>query len=205
MRMWEQARAILPLPGPRIVTVGLVAGTKILTGKRRDNDLWTNPGGHMDDGETLVEAACREVKEEAGIELDPNSVELVSAERVVSHRSGKEFSVFCFIAKVEKEKASAKNDPDKEISQWKWVELSPGTPELAPDQRHAKHDSILCHLGYCRSHGRLSQKVLHGTMTERRDAYEDTWTEDNKPLMSAVRTEGQAIDNLSPDPRINAT
>lgn len=204
MRNWEQARAILPLPGPRIVVVGLLAGNQILTGKRRDNERWTNPGGHMDEGESLVEAAIREVKEEAGIDVSPEDLELVSAERIISIATGKEFSVFCFIAKVQKEKASARNDPDKEISVWKWVDLQLDSPELAPQVRHARHDSVLCHLGLCRSNGRLSRA---SSFTEKRLAMgDDDWTVDNKPLLSEVsaQTEGQAIDNLHPDPRRNA-
>ncbi|WP_155256768.1 NUDIX domain-containing protein, partial [Mycobacterium avium] len=37
---------------------------RILLIKRRDNDLWALPGGGMDLGESIVETAVREVKEE---------------------------------------------------------------------------------------------------------------------------------------------
>lgn len=177
---WIDARRILPLDGPRIVTVGVIAGTQILTGLRRDNGKWTNPGGHMDEGESLVGAAIRETKEEAGIDLDPSDLELVSSERVISHNTGKEFSVFCFIARIPKERASGKNDPDKEISQWKWIPIELGQAELLPKARHAKHDSILCHLGHCGVH--MSKPV---GITERRLSDEYT-----------CGTEGMAIENI---------
>lgn len=125
--------------------MGLRAGNRLLTGQRRDNGLWTCPGGHWDQGETLTEAAIREVREEAGIELDPSQLTLVRAEMVTSHRTGKPFTVFAFVADVEQSKASAKNDPDKEISEWRWVELSTDSPELKPEARHAKEDFILQH------------------------------------------------------------
>ncbi len=133
-------------PGPKIVSVGLVSNGQILTGKRRDNGLQTNPGGHMDEGESIEGAAVREVLGETGISIGVDDLRMISAEKVTSHRTGKEFVVFCFLANVAKEKATAKNDPDQEVSEWKWVDISPDTPELKEDQRHAKSDSVLKYL-----------------------------------------------------------
>jgi len=143
----KTARELEYFRGPKIVTVGLVAGNEILSGKRRDNGLWTSPGGHVDDGEGIFEAAKREVAEEAGIQVDDRDLELIRAERVVSHRTGAPFVVFAFIAHIDKGRATAKNDPDKEISEWKWLALSKDTPELQPEARHAKEDFVLIHLG----------------------------------------------------------
>jgi 8-oxo-dGTP pyrophosphatase MutT (NUDIX family) len=44
---------------------------KILLGKRADNGLWDTFGGLVEVGETLAEAAVREAKEEAGIDVKP--------------------------------------------------------------------------------------------------------------------------------------
>ncbi len=133
--------------GARIVTVGVICGREILTGKRRDNGLWTSPGGHIDEGEGVLEAAVREVKEESGIDIHFNQLEIIKVERVVSHRTGVPFVVFAFIARIEKESATAKHDPDKEISEWKWVEIDKNTPELQREARHAKDDFVLQMLG----------------------------------------------------------
>jgi ADP-ribose pyrophosphatase YjhB (NUDIX family) len=43
---------------------------RILLIKRRDNDLWALPGGGMDLGESIVETAVREVKEETGLDIE---------------------------------------------------------------------------------------------------------------------------------------
>ena len=43
---------------------------RILLIKRRDNDLWALPGGGMDLGESIVETAVREVKEETGLDVE---------------------------------------------------------------------------------------------------------------------------------------
>jgi 8-oxo-dGTP diphosphatase len=198
-KVWTRARSLVALGGPHIAAVGIVAGNHILTGQRRDNQLWTCPGGHIEPGETLTEGAIREVKEECGIELSQEDLELVDAVRVTSHRTGKAFNVYCFIARVTRERASSKNDPDQEVSQWKWVELEPGTPELIASNRHAKHDNVLCYLGLCSEHA--DPAAAGATNYRLRARLSGEYTETYAPTRAAVTagsgpTEGQAIDNF---------
>lgn len=198
MNAWMEARKILGLEGPRIVTVGMLSGTKILTGQRRDNEKWTNPGGHMDEGETLIEAAIREVFEESGIKLDPEELELVSSERIISLHTGKAFSVFAFKANVPKQKASSKEDPDQEVSKWKWVELSHESPELHPQNRHAQHDSVLCHLGLCREHAPAGEQSFTARRLSRMtDEYTEGFSPVKKEVTSGQDSEGTAADNIA--------
>lgn len=52
--------------------VFIVEDDEVLLVKHSDgeNSWWSPPGGALEDGESLREAAIREVKEEAGIDVD---------------------------------------------------------------------------------------------------------------------------------------
>lgn len=132
--------------GPRIVTVGLISGDEILCGRRRDNGLWTNPGGHIDAGEDIRDAAVREVREETGLVIDRNSLKHLDSAVLTSHRTGKEFVVHAFTASVNKKEATNQIDPDKEFEEFRWVKITPEAPELQPENRHAQNDLVLKHL-----------------------------------------------------------
>lgn len=156
MNLWDKARELERSPWPKIVTVGLVSDGFVLTGQRRDNQLWTSPGGHVDEGEDILSAGRREVLEESGIDITGMDMHLIRAERLVSHRTGKPFVVFAFIANVDRTKASGRSDPDQEVGLWRWVKIQDGAPELQAEARHAKDDFILAHLGLKRE-ARMSE------------------------------------------------
>ncbi len=61
-------RATRLVPAASTVVVDSEGG--LLMAKRTDNELWTIPGGGMKPGETIAEAAVREVKEETGIDVE---------------------------------------------------------------------------------------------------------------------------------------
>jgi ADP-ribose pyrophosphatase YjhB (NUDIX family) len=76
---------------------------RILLARRADNDLWTIPGGAMEAGETIAEAARREVEEETGLRVEITGlVGIYSNPRhVVEYADGEvrqQFSV-CFAAR----------------------------------------------------------------------------------------------------------
>jgi ADP-ribose pyrophosphatase YjhB (NUDIX family) len=51
------------------VTVAVFDGGRVLLQLRGDGNVWNLPGGHVEDGESLAEAAVREVLEETGVEV----------------------------------------------------------------------------------------------------------------------------------------
>ena len=73
---------------------------RLLLAKRTDNSLWTIPGGTMKPGETIAEAAVREVKEETGLDVEVLSLVGIYSDpnHVVEYSDGEvrqQFSV-CF-------------------------------------------------------------------------------------------------------------
>jgi len=60
-----KATRIVPAASAVVVEEG-----RILLAKRTDSGQWTIPGGGMKPGETIAEAAIREVEEETGVEVE---------------------------------------------------------------------------------------------------------------------------------------
>src|SRR5690349_5032627 len=56
----------LPTVGVEIV---VRRAGKVLLARRADFDVWGLPGGYVDPGESLAEAAVREVREETGLDV----------------------------------------------------------------------------------------------------------------------------------------
>jgi ADP-ribose pyrophosphatase YjhB (NUDIX family) len=77
---------------------------RILMIRRTDNDLYSIPGGQLELGETLADAAVREVREETGIECEVTEVIGLysNPNHVIAYDDGEirqEFSI-CFRAGV---------------------------------------------------------------------------------------------------------
>ena len=50
--------------------VAIIDSGKVLLTKREDFEVWCLPGGGVEDGESLAEAAIREAKEETGVDVE---------------------------------------------------------------------------------------------------------------------------------------
>jgi ADP-ribose pyrophosphatase YjhB (NUDIX family) len=65
---------------PKVLVTTIVAsGDRVLLCRRAappEAGRWVLPGGFMESGETLEEAAARETREETGVELDPHDLRL---------------------------------------------------------------------------------------------------------------------------------
>ncbi len=72
----------------RFASVGLVAPSgRLLMQERDDRPIldpgrWGLPGGHLDDGESFLDGAVRELAEETGVHLPPEALTLVAEARV---------------------------------------------------------------------------------------------------------------------------
>lgn len=101
------------------VAVAIIRDEKdnILYGKRQDNGLYTNPGGHLEKGEDPYEGMIRELKEETG--LDSTDIKLVR----VGFKPEKKIMVYIFDVKIDhSQPIDASNDPDKECLTWAFTD-----------------------------------------------------------------------------------
>lgn len=93
--------------------------TELLLIRHANGGYWSFPKGHVEEGETEIETATREVKEETGIDIMIDS----SFREVVSYSPKKDTQkdVIYFLGMAKN--SSPIPQPD-EIAQVKWVEIS---------------------------------------------------------------------------------
>lgn len=100
--------------------------TEILLIKHINSGHWSFPKGHVEKGETEIETAMREIKEETGIDviIDQSFREIVT----YSPRRDTHKEVVYFIAKAKNTDYTPQED---EIADIKWVEISRAGSVLA--------------------------------------------------------------------------
>ncbi len=129
---------------PNIQHIAAVAATNpqghLLFQKRRDNGKWTNPAGHLDPGETAEQGVRRELLEET--DLVPHRCEYLGSGSIPV----KNLIVHCYRAHVDGV-PSARNDPDQEAVEFRWVDCSQGLPTEIANNLHSPDNVLLKLLG----------------------------------------------------------
>lgn len=114
-----------------VAAIAVISGNQLLMGVRRDNGKLTNPGGHIEEGESPSVGAQRELKEEVGLDGDL----LYIGSEIVDSPEGR-LAVYCYAKTGPKEAISFKLDPDGEMSEAYWVDLGNGIPASLVDELH---------------------------------------------------------------------
>ncbi len=122
--------------------VMILKENKVLLGRRHDDPdkasselhgegTWTMPGGKLDFGEKLRDAACREVFEETGLRVDCDNLNLISlTNNIVSDAHFVTLGWLC-----EKFSGSPQVKEPDEITKWRWFELGDLPKEVFPPSR----------------------------------------------------------------------
>jgi 8-oxo-dGTP pyrophosphatase MutT (NUDIX family) len=129
-----------------VASVAVTHESHILMGKRRDNQKWTLPGGHLDEGEDPHEGGKRELKEEAGI--DAKKLKHLGSEKLKTF-TGKEKTIHAFQLEVkERPKTSMVLDPDQEVDRWQWIKHKNGKlPDHVKANLHSPKNIVLDQMG----------------------------------------------------------
>ncbi len=121
-----------------VAAIAAIRGGKLLMGKRRDNGKWNAPGGHVEPGESPLEAAHRELHEETGLKVSPAAMRF----HKVTPVKGGAVHVHTFRAFVGNAEPTSKHDPDNEMSEYKWVDPK-NLPSDVKGNLHNKPDAVL--------------------------------------------------------------
>lgn len=84
---------------------------------------WHFPGGMLNDGESPMQAAVREVKEETGIETAAESLRFLGVRYGVSRQSGGDYYHFLFTARISEATATIIRLDRSEATDYKWLSV----------------------------------------------------------------------------------
>ena len=102
---------------------------QLLLGLRNDDEdladselheegTWTMPGGNIEYGETFEEAGVREAKEETGIIINPNDLEVICVQV-----DKNEHAHYISVGMIAKKFSGTPKVMEQDIIDWKWFDL----------------------------------------------------------------------------------
>lgn len=127
-----------PVPAAGVAVVGsdgVLCGRRAIEPGRGD---WAVPGGHMEAGESPSETAVRELREEVGLDTDPDALRLVGTHSP-SVADGKHMVVLDYA--VPRRSVEGTPDPGPEVATVEW--LQPDVAGDDPDRSFLDHHEEL--------------------------------------------------------------
>lgn len=115
------------------VNICIIEGSKVLL-SRRANTGWMDgklciPGGHVEAGETPLQAIVREIREELGVTVEPVQLEFLCV--VARKGTGIEYVAYVFALR-DSGIAFRNAEPDK-CSELVWVDVNELPDDIIPD------------------------------------------------------------------------
>ena len=114
----------------------LLRGQQVLLLRRRNTGYedgnYSVPSGHLDGGEQVIQAAIREVREEVGIEIAPEDLDVVG----IMHRQAEDERIDFFIVARRWDGEPRNCEPDK-CDQLYWVDIDKLPGNVIPYVRRA--------------------------------------------------------------------
>jgi len=102
----------------RVASIAVVNRRKaILFLRRKDNGKWSMPGGHLNEGESPIDGAMRELWEETGIKASKSDLKFLGS-GVIDNK----LEVFSFEYNKKVPKVNFENDPDEEADDYCWFD-----------------------------------------------------------------------------------
>ena len=128
-----------------VAAIAILKDGKMLMGKRKDNGKWTQPGGHLNEGEDPVTGALREVQEETGLTLTPSQISHLNTKIVTKHGGGGKIKVYGYkVALGGSTQTTMREDPDDEVHRWVWVNIfGKKNPEIFNNLHVPLKDNII--------------------------------------------------------------
>lgn len=83
---------------------------------KRDQQLFNQPAGHIEAGETLIEAGIRELEEETGLKFEPEG--LVGIYHFPNHDGQISYIRYCFYLELDYTPDASPQDPDITACHW---------------------------------------------------------------------------------------
>lgn len=113
----------------------IVHGDKLLASYSKEHDFYFFPGGHMNWGESIVEGAKREIKEEMGEDVEFEFKKILYIREFLEREKGKHSLELFILGDVNKfEELEGKIDPEHDNGEWwsTWLDLRDLPKNLLP-------------------------------------------------------------------------